>query len=186
MADHSQCACTSSVVQVWFRCSSGMVQIWFNCGSRWFKRGRASGAPEAEFARNTGLLVRAGLSRSRALCRRGGADVAMAIGPLCCARTDDRSGSRARMGPLAARHGALPWLRASAPLVAMERPIPRAPRRCRRGQHTWEPRAETWIAECMKSYRKYNMGKTPQPSRYKMVSRALRPIQSGATRQASW
>ena len=185
MADHSQCACTSSVVQVWFRCSSGMMQIWFNCGSRWFKRGRASGAPEAEFARNTGLLVRAGLSRSRALCRRGGADVAMAIGPLCCARTDDRSGSRARMGPLAARHGALPWLRASAPLVAMERPIPRAPRRCRRGQHTWEPRAETWIAECMKSYRKYNMGQHRNPpdtkwchapcAPYKAVRRARRP-----------
>ena len=96
------------MVQVWFRYGSGVFQEVFNYASRRSKRGRASGALEAEFARNTGALVCAGLSRSRALCRRGVADVTMAIGPRCCARTDDRAGSRARMGPAAARHIALP------------------------------------------------------------------------------
>ena len=98
----------SGVVQVLFRYGSGVFQVRFKYASRRFKRGRASSALEAEFARNTGALVCAGLSRSRALCRRGVADVTMAIGPRCCARTDDRAGSRARARPAAARHLALP------------------------------------------------------------------------------
>ena len=33
MADHSQCACTPSMVQVWLMSGSGVVQVWFKCSS---------------------------------------------------------------------------------------------------------------------------------------------------------
>ena len=32
-ADHSQCTCSSPVVQAWLRYESGEARVWFRCGS---------------------------------------------------------------------------------------------------------------------------------------------------------